>query len=118
MPGWRNPACRQAGADQKNLKLMYYVYILRSLKTGNFYKGLTNNVNRRIAEHLNGSIQTTKNSGPWKLVHVEICNSRIEARKLEKYFKSGFGREIIQEISRGGGMADAHDSKSCEGNTS
>ena len=35
---------------------------------------------------------------PLKLVHVELCETRLIARKLEKYFKSGFGREIITQI--------------------
>lgn len=41
----------------------------------------------------------TKKMMPLRLVHVEICNSRIKARKVEKYFKSGYGREIVKELS-------------------
>lgn len=98
-PGWRNgiPACRQAGAEA--LRGMFYVYILRSLKTGEFYKGITDNIDRRISEHMAGQSPTTKSRLPLELVHVEICDTRGEARNLEKYFKSGFGREIIREIA-------------------
>jgi putative endonuclease len=77
---------------------MYYVYILQSLESGEFYKGLTNNINRRLIQHFACEVKSTKSTLPLKLVHVEICKSRLEARKLEKYFKSGFGREIIKEI--------------------
>jgi len=35
---------------------------------------------------------------PLDLIHVEICNTRSEARKLELFFKSGYGREVIEEI--------------------
>ncbi len=77
---------------------MYYVYILQSLKTEEFYKGITDNLNRRVAEHLRGKSNSTKNKLPLKLIHVEVCSSRIEARKLEKFFKTGYGREIIEEI--------------------
>ena len=78
---------------------MFFVYILRSLKTGEFYKGLTDNLDRRLSEHFNGESKSTKNRLPLELIHVEICTSREEARKIEKFFKSGYGREIIKEIA-------------------
>ncbi|OGE36854.1 hypothetical protein A3B45_01615 [Candidatus Daviesbacteria bacterium RIFCSPLOWO2_01_FULL_39_12] len=79
---------------------MYYVYVLRSLKTGEFYKGLTANLNQRLKAHLGGKTKSTKIRLPVELMHVEICETRTEARKLEKYFKSGFGRELIEEIAQ------------------
>ena len=63
-----------------------------------FYKGLTNQIDRRLNEHFSGKSPTTKWQIPLELVHVEICESRSHARKLEKYFKSGYGREIIEEV--------------------
>ncbi|NQU18844.1 GIY-YIG nuclease family protein, partial [bacterium] len=30
---------------------MYYVYILKSIRTNKLYYGFTNNLDRRIAEH-------------------------------------------------------------------
>ncbi len=78
---------------------MYFVYVLKSIKTGNFYKGLTNNLDRRIEEHSSGKSPTTKTQLPLVLIHVEECLTRAEARDLEKYFKSGYGREIIAEIA-------------------
>ncbi len=29
---------------------------------------------------------------PWEIIHAEIFETRIEARKREKYFKSAAGR--------------------------
>ncbi|KKR91613.1 MAG: endonuclease [Microgenomates group bacterium GW2011_GWA2_44_7] len=77
---------------------MYYVYVVRSEKRNYYYKGLTNNIDRRIKQHLLGESATTKRYLPLRLVHVEICDSRGSARTLEKYLKSGSGREIIKEI--------------------
>ncbi len=77
---------------------MYYVYVLKSLKTGEFYKGLTNNLDRRLQQHFSGKSPSTKTRLPLELIHVEICQNRIEARNREKLFKSGFGREIIHEL--------------------
>jgi putative endonuclease len=88
------PACRQAGV----YKHMYYVYVLRSMKNKILYKGLTHNLERRLNEHTNGQVQTTKQLLPLELVHVELCKSIKSARKTEKYFKSGSGREILAEV--------------------
>lgn len=65
---------------------------------GRYYKGITDNIDRRLDEHLRGKCKTTKRMLPINLVHVEICANRQVARELEKFFKSGFGREIISEI--------------------
>ena len=77
---------------------MFYVYILKSLKTSEFYKGLTNNLNRRFKQRFTGKVKATAGKLPLKLVHVEFFDNRIEARKFEKFLKTGFGREIIKEM--------------------
>jgi putative endonuclease len=50
---------------------------------------MTNNLERRLEEHFRGNSKTTSKYLPLKLVFVQICESRLEARKLEKYLKSG-----------------------------
>lgn len=77
---------------------MFYVYIVKSLKTGIYYKGLTNNLDKRLKQHLSGKSPSTRHRLPLKLIHVEICETRQRARIIEKFFKSGYGREIIKEI--------------------
>ena len=80
---------------------MYFVYILKSRKDSKFYTGITNNIDRRLRTHNKGSHATpsTLQRGPFELTHVEIVSDRNEARRLEKYFKSGAGREIRSEIA-------------------
>ncbi len=78
---------------------MYYIYILQSLKTLEFYKGLTKNLEQRLKQHFLGKVQFTRDKKPLKLIHVDICKSLREARDTEKYFKSGYGREIVQELA-------------------
>ena len=77
---------------------MYFVYILQSLSKNFVYKGLTSDIDRRLKEHFLGQVRATKHKLPLKLIHVEICDTRLEARSLEKFFKGGYGREIIEEI--------------------
>lgn len=82
---------------------MYYVYIIKSLKTGELYKGLTNNIERRLNEHVNGESRTTRHKLPFTIIHIEICPDRYSARKVEKFFKSGYGREVLKEIEENNG---------------
>ncbi|KKP87051.1 MAG: hypothetical protein UR89_C0008G0023 [Candidatus Roizmanbacteria bacterium GW2011_GWA2_35_8] len=74
----------------------YYVYIIKG-NNNRFYKGITNNIIKRLRQHELGQNQTTRDMKSFELVHVEISKNRTGARKIEKYFKSGFGREIIKE---------------------
>jgi putative endonuclease len=77
---------------------MYYVYILESEKDNRLYKGLTNNLKRRVYEHNIGKMKSTKGYRPWKLLHYEQYEDKEKARKRELYFKTGAGREYIQKI--------------------
>ena len=78
---------------------MYYVYVLQSLKTKEFYKGFTDDLERRLREHNGGKTTSTRKMLPLKLVYVHECADRNGAREWEKFFKSGIGREIIKELA-------------------
>lgn len=58
--------------------------------------GLTNNITRRIEEHNSGRTKSTKGKGPFKLIYRKEFSSRINARKHEKYLKTGFGRSFLK----------------------
>jgi putative endonuclease len=77
---------------------MFYVYILRSTKNGNLYKGLTKNLEKRILGHNEGRNTSTKANRPWELVYFEKYNTRTKARAREKYLKSGEGRELLKKL--------------------
>lgn len=87
------PAGRQARTAK-----MYYLYVLKSIGLSGYYKGLTSNLEKRLDQHYSGKEPTTRKMLPLKLIHVELCDSRTEARTIEKFFKSGYGREVIKEI--------------------
>ena len=71
---------------------MYYIYVLYSIKFERYYVGMTNKVERRIIEHNNFKVQSTKAYVPWEVVYVEEYSTRQEARKREKYLKTSAGR--------------------------
>ena len=79
---------------------MFYVYILLSERSKKTYVGQTEDLQRRIREHNtpdhNIAKFTSKHAGPWVLIHREEFQTRGEAMKREKWFKSGVGREWIK----------------------
>ncbi len=77
---------------------MYYVYAISSLARNYIYVGLTDSVERRFSEHNSGKNKTTKPYLPFAIIFVMECDTRIEARKWEKYYKSGIGKEKLKQI--------------------
>ena len=75
----------------------FYVYVLWSEKTGRYYTGQTNNLDRRVFQHNSGFEKSTKHGAPWKLVYFEVLESRTEAIKRERFLKTGKGRAWIIE---------------------
>jgi putative endonuclease len=55
----------------------YYVYVLQSLKDQSFYKGFSEDYEQRPAQHNAGLSAYTSQKTPWKLVHVEIHESKV-----------------------------------------
>jgi putative endonuclease len=76
----------------------HYVYILKSVSRNYIYVGISCDVERRILQHQNGYEKTTKPYRPFKTILIEKYDSRIEARKREKYLKSGCGKEFLKEL--------------------
>ena len=77
---------------------MYYVYALSSLRRNYMYVGMTSDVKRRMRAHNVGKEKTTRPYLPFRLLYIESCENRIEARKREKYWKSGTGKEQLRII--------------------
>lgn len=74
---------------------MFYVYILKSLKDGKLYIGSTQDLKRRISEHLDGSVESTKYRQPMKLLCYESYTFKTVALKREKFLKSSDGHKDI-----------------------
>lgn len=64
-----------------------YVYLLRSMKDGRFYTGWTMDLERRFKEHNAGVSISTRNRGPFELLHYETFSSPGEAKNREKTLK-------------------------------
>jgi putative endonuclease len=77
---------------------MYFVYALKSLSRNYIYVGMTDCLERRIGENQSGKNKTTKPYRPFVLIYSEIFSTREEARKKEKYLKSGVGKGFLKKI--------------------
>ena len=74
---------------------MYTVYVLQD-ESGKLYKGFTNNIKRRLAEHRRGKTITTRKMKSVALVYTEEYHDKIEARQRELYFKTAAGRKFLK----------------------
>ena len=77
---------------ESGLRYMYYLYAISSTKRNYIYVGITSNIERRLNQHNSGYNKTTKSYRPFELIYQEELGTRIEARKREKYFKSGIDK--------------------------
>jgi putative endonuclease len=55
------------------------------------YVGVTEDVDRRHAQHERGNVRSTKAYRPWKVAHVERYATKAEALRRERYLKSPAG---------------------------
>jgi putative endonuclease len=81
-----------------NLVHKGFVYILQSKRNGRFYVGSTNDVERRINEHQNGIVKSTKNLRPLVLKFYKEYYTLTEARKIEYRLKKYKSRKIRERI--------------------
>jgi putative endonuclease len=72
-----------------------YTYVLR-LTNGQWYIGSTEDIDRRLAEHIAKAGGRTTGMYDGELVYVEACRSIVEARAREKQLKTGYGRAYLQ----------------------
>lgn len=67
---------------------MWYFYVLESQKTANyFYKGSTNDLRRRLAQHQAGDADASAPHRPYRLVYYEAYLSENPARQRESSVK-------------------------------
>ena len=58
---------------------MYFVYILRNIRSREFYYGYTGNLEERMARH--------NRKQEWELIYYEAYKSEVDARGRERKLK-------------------------------
>jgi putative endonuclease len=77
---------------------MYHVYVLRSLKDGRLYTGVSGDLHRRLKEHQAGKTKSLRSRRPLVLVYSEAFGSKNEALARERFFKTAEGGALKQQL--------------------
>lgn len=77
--------------------IMYYTYVLQSLKDMDFYTGFTKKLKQRFEQHKKDIVESTKNRRPFKLIYYEACISKEDVIRREKYLKTYHGKMYLRK---------------------
>ena len=80
---------------------MGYVYILKNL-AGGYYIGSTNNLDKRLKQHLSGHTYSTKRMSGLELVFSQSLDSLKVARRIEAKLKKLKRKDYIDKIIKEG----------------
>jgi putative endonuclease len=61
---------------------MFYFYIIKSLSKGIYYKGVSEDFQRRLEQHNSGLSKFTSTAMHWELVYVEKHETKRTTAKL------------------------------------
>ena len=75
------------------------MYILKSRKDKNLYVGSTSDLKKRLKEHSEGKVFSTRSRRPLELIYYEAYKVESEARNREKQLKHR-GRARAQLVKR------------------
>jgi len=81
-----------------------FVYILRSLRTGRYYVGSTEDLSFRLDEHNRpekNRSRWTRGRGPWELVYQRRFSTIRNARRAERFVKGMKSRDFIDKLISG-----------------
>jgi len=76
----------------------YCVYVLRSMKDGDLYTGMTSDIERRLRDHDSGKTRSLRYRRPLVLVYSEEFETRSAAIAREYYFKTAEGGALKQRL--------------------
>jgi putative endonuclease len=93
-------AARQRAWSQTHLTswraIMYYVYVLLSLKDNKRYIGYSSDLMQRLEQHCHGEVFATKGRLPLRLICYEAFLEKADALRREKYFKTNPGKRALK----------------------
>ena len=76
---------------------MCFVYVLKSLGHPFIYIGSTGDLKKRLTEHNESLVQSTKHYAPFEIEAYVAVKTEKKAKELEKYFKTGSGKAILKK---------------------
>ena len=76
----------------------WFVYALYSQKHNRIYIGMSQFPEKRLTQHNNGQVKSTKAFRPWVIIFKEKTKDRSKARKREVELKTSQGRRFIRKL--------------------
>jgi putative endonuclease len=76
---------------------MKYSYVLLSDRDGEFYIGSTGDLRERLRQHNKGRVRSTTYRRPLRLIYYEGCLCADDARRRERYLKTGRGGRYLKQ---------------------
>ena len=71
------------------------MYVLQSLKDKKLYIGMSKDIDRRVRQHREGAVTSTRYRRPLRLIGYEAYLTEQEAVKREQYLKKGDGKREL-----------------------
>jgi putative endonuclease len=72
-------------------------YVLLSQKDRKFYIGSAGDLKKRVREHDQGRVRSIAYRRPLQLIYYEGCLNAEDARRRERYLKSGRGGQYLRQ---------------------
>ena len=82
------------------MMLPFCVYVLFSTKDEKMYIGYSTNLPKRLQDHHNGKVISTKGRRPLELIYTELHSNKYDALRREKYFKTTIGKKGLKLMLR------------------
>ena len=79
---------------------MFYIDVIKSNKDGKWYTGYTEDLRKRLKEHNNNKVMSTKGRVLFELIYYEACLNKYDALVREKYLKTGMGKRYLKNRLR------------------
>ncbi len=90
---------------------VHYTYLFESIQDGRWYTGATGDLRTRVRDHLQGRVSSTSDpeerlgTGSTRprrrprLIYYEACLSEGDAKRRERYLKTGKGKRYLRQSS-------------------
>ena len=79
-----------------------YLYIIESLKNGQFYIGSSTDVAKRLKMHNSGRVKATRHKRPYTIKFVQKFEDVHVAQKHERRLKNLKRKDYLEKIVAGG----------------
>ncbi len=76
----------------------YYVYVLQSVRKSFIYVGYTTDLKRRLKEHNDKEVLSTKHHAPFDLTHYEAYKNQKDAKRRGEYLKTTKGKTTLRTM--------------------